>query len=76
MSEELGAAMRRVHMSAVAVDAEGMDDWINEDDEQAEQKRPGKRERQSAEDLEKELEHEFLTPSTKFSQQWLNRLQR
>ena len=41
MSDELKAAMRRVRTSAVALDAEGLDNWITED--AAEQKRPWKR---------------------------------
>ena len=73
MSDELKAAMRRVRTSAVALDAGGLDNWITED--AAEQRRPWKREQQSAEDLKRELEHEFLTPSAKFSPEWLNRLQ-
>ncbi|KAI5299382.1 hypothetical protein KEM55_002213, partial [Ascosphaera atra] len=33
------------------------------------------RDAQSADDLKRELEEEFLTPSTKFSTEWLNSLQ-
>lgn len=74
MSEDLKAAMRGVHISAASLDADEVENWITEDPGAA-QKRPRERDEQSAEDLKKELEHEFLTPSPKFSPQWLNRLQ-
>lgn len=38
--------------------------------------RSRKRVRQSADEIKSELENEFLTPSSTFSPDWLNRLQR
>jgi antiviral helicase SKI2 len=37
---------------------------------------PRRRTRPSAAELKRELENEFLTPSPRFSPEWLNRLQR
>ena len=38
--------------------------------------KPRQRARQDAADLKEELERDFLTPSSQFSPEWLNRLQR
>lgn len=47
-------------------------DWI---DSFANEQRPPKRQRKTKDDIKKELENEFLTPSRSFNTQWLNRLQ-
>jgi len=47
-------------------------DWI---DSILYEQRPPKRQRKTKDDIKKELEHEFLTPSPSFNTQWLNRLQ-
>lgn len=79
MSEDLCDALNRVRLSAEGVGSEDLDAWI-EDEMSAEGLEPSKNNfqarRQTPEELKKELEKEFLTPSTKFDTQWLNRLQR
>jgi antiviral helicase SKI2 len=47
-------------------------DWI---DSLANEQRPPKRQRKTKDDIKKELEAEFLTPSRSFNTRWLNRLQ-
>ncbi|KAJ4349708.1 Antiviral helicase ski2 [Didymosphaeria variabile] len=47
-------------------------DWV---DSLANEQRPLKRQRKTKDDIKKELETEFLTPSRSFNSQWLNRLQ-
>jgi len=44
-------------------------------DDLLEEPRPRKRAPQSDEELRKDVEREFLTPSNVFSTEWLNRLQ-
>ncbi|KAI9651861.1 MAG: hypothetical protein M1831_007526 [Alyxoria varia] len=48
------------------------DDWI---DANLHHLRPRKRPRINAEELKKDLEHNFLTPSPRFDSHWLNKLQ-
>lgn len=48
------------------------DDWI---DSILEERRPRKRVKPTAEQQRGKLEEEFLTPSHKFSTEWLNKLQ-
>lgn len=77
MANDLATAMRRVQLSAQGLDATtaDLDTWIDSDKGNPQGKRR-KREVQSTEDLKRELEEEFLTPSPRFSTEWLNRLQR
>lgn len=49
---------------------------VEEENGTYENHRPRKRTRHGTEDLKAELEREFLTPSPRFSPDWLNRLQR
>ena len=49
------------------------DDWVDQMIE--EQQRPRKRIKQDPEELKRELEKKYLTPSTSFSTEWLNKLQ-
>ena len=48
------------------------DDWI---DQILDQRQPRKRVKQDSEALKKELEQKYLTPSSTFSTEWLNKLQ-
>lgn len=48
------------------------DDWI---DHILEEQRPRKRAKQDPAELRRELELKYLTPSTSFSTEWLNKLQ-
>ncbi|OWO98028.1 hypothetical protein B2J93_8253 [Marssonina coronariae] len=71
MAESLADALEKVHLS-VSNTEDTADDWI---DHILEEQRPRKRATQSPEDLRRELEQNFLTPSTSFSAEWLNKLQ-
>jgi antiviral helicase SKI2 len=48
------------------------DDWI---DHVLEEQRPRKRVKQDEEQFKRHLEKNYLTPSSSFSPEWLNRLQ-
>lgn len=80
MSEDLCEALNRVQLNAEAIDSDNLDAWIEDEKTAGDLEFPKKTScahaQQSPEGLKKELEKEFLTPSTKFNTQWLNRLQR
>lgn len=65
MAEGLVAALDHL-------DLETQDDWI---DSILDEQRPPKRIKQNRDELEQELEQKYLTPSTTFSTEWLNKLQ-
>lgn len=65
MAEGLVAALDDLHL-------ETQDDWI---DSILDEQRPTKRIKQNRDELQQELEQKYLTPSTTFSTEWLNRLQ-
>jgi antiviral helicase SKI2 len=68
--EGLQAALTQLHLASASVDpAQDLLDPL------ATEQRPAKRLRRTKEDVKKELEKEFLTPSTSFNTRWLNRLQ-
>ncbi|KAF2761126.1 antiviral helicase [Pseudovirgaria hyperparasitica] len=69
--EDLVDAFHKVHLVAEALETED-DAFI---DTILHEQRPCKRARRSEEQLKSELQTEFLTPSTSFSTQWLNKLQ-
>lgn len=69
-TDSLISALQRVELSAAA--NKEADDFI---DHILEEQRPRKRIKQSPEDLKRELEKKYLTPSTSFSAEWLNKLQ-
>jgi antiviral helicase SKI2 len=71
MAEELIKALERVHLESQSTTGTA-DDWI---DHILDAQRPRKRIKQSEGDLKKELERKYLTPSAKFSTEWLNKLQ-
>lgn len=66
---DLANALEKLQLSA----ADTADDWV--DHLLEEQQRPRKRIKQGQEELKRELEQKFLTPSKSFSPEWLNRLQ-
>jgi antiviral helicase SKI2 len=69
--EGLSKELERLQLSCGS--AENNDPaWI---DNLASEQRPLKRPRKTKDDIKKELEHEFLTPSRSFNTQWLDRLQ-
>jgi antiviral helicase SKI2 len=63
--------LERVHLESNTSDGTA-DDWI---DHILEEQRPRKRVKQDQEALKRELEQRYLTPSTSFSTEWLNKLQ-
>lgn len=69
--EEVHAAFEKLHLASAGI---GKKDptWI---DSLADEPRPAKRQRRTIAEVQKELEKEFLTPSTSFSTGWLNKLQ-
>jgi len=67
MVKSLVDALEKVHLSFDSADFE-IDQILDE-------RRPRKRVKQDGETLKKELEQKYLTPSTTFSTEWLNRLQ-
>ncbi|KAK0105261.1 hypothetical protein ONS95_004351 [Cadophora gregata] len=71
MADNLVSALEKVHLSNTVAD-DTADDWI---DSILEEQRPRKRIKQSPDDLKRELEEKYLTPSTSFSAAWLNKLQ-
>ena len=71
MADSLVDALERVHLSSAVAD-DTADDWI---DHILEEQRPCKRIKQSPDGLKRELEEKYLTPSTSFSADWLNKLQ-
>lgn len=71
MAESLVNALERVNLDNLSLNDKD-DDWI---DHVLDQQRPRKRTKQDPEELKRELEQKYLTPSTSFSNDWLNRLQ-
>ena len=67
MASHLSEAMQRLHL-----DEEENDGTI---DDILFRQIPRKRRRQDPEELRADLEKQYLSPSTKFSAEWLNRLQ-
>ena len=70
MANTLVGALENLHLKSK--DIANQDDWI---DSVLDEHRPHKRVKQDQEDLKRELEKKYLTPSTTFSTEWLNRLQ-
>jgi hypothetical protein len=69
----IASVMREVQHQTDQIEASAdLDSWL--ENEAGGKLR--KREKQSADDLKSALEAEFLTPSPRFSAEWLNRLQR
>lgn len=71
MADELVKALEKVHISSNTA-AHEEDNWI---DSILDCQRPRKRVKQDPENLKKELEQKYLTPSPSFSTPWLNKLQ-
>lgn len=71
MADSLVSALEKVHLGNAALQ-DKEDDWI---DHILDEQRPRKRAKQDPEELKRELERKFLTPSTSFSTEWLNKLQ-
>jgi antiviral helicase SKI2 len=71
MADSPVSALEKVHLSNAALQNKE-DDWI---DQILDEQRPRKRAKQDPEELKRELEQKFLTPSKTFSTEWLNKLQ-
>ena len=71
MADGLASALEKPHRSDAAIQ-DKEDNWI---DHILDEQRPRKRTKQDSEELKRELERKFLTPSTSFSTDWLNKLQ-
>lgn len=69
--EDLQAALEKIHIASTSIEEEDSD-WINL---LSQEQRPAKRLRKTTDDVKKEFEDEFLTPSTSFNTKWLNKLQ-
>jgi antiviral helicase SKI2 len=71
MADSLVTALENIRLSASALDSTA-DDWI---DNILDSQRPRKRVKQDPQALKLQLEEKYLTPSTSFSPEWLNKLQ-
>lgn len=77
MAESLTKTLAQLSLNAQNLNGPAFDARLaDEETGSYENHRPRKRPRQSPDDLKSDLEHEFLTPSPRFSPEWLNRLQR
>jgi hypothetical protein len=75
--DSLASSLAQLRLNADRTDTTLLDARIAEEEAgTTESFRPRKRARQNVEDLKSELERDFLTPSPRFSPDWLNRLQR
>ncbi|KAF2712633.1 antiviral helicase [Pleomassaria siparia CBS 279.74] len=69
--ETLDEELEKLHLNCSMSNAKDVD-WL---ESLSNEQRPPKRQRKSKDAIKKELEHEFLTPSTSFNTRWLNQLQ-
>jgi antiviral helicase SKI2 len=77
MADSLSSSLSQLRLKADHFDTAAFDAQIaGEEAGSTESFKPRKRVRRSLDDLKLELEDEFLTPSPRFSPDWLNRLQR
>jgi antiviral helicase SKI2 len=68
MVDNLVTALERLCVDSAVLE----DDWI---DHILDEPRPRKRIKQDPEEIKRELEKKYLTPSRSFSTEWLNKLQ-
>ncbi|KAF9886665.1 hypothetical protein FE257_011178 [Aspergillus nanangensis] len=77
MAEALSSTLAELSLNAQNLSGAAFDARIVEEENGVYQSRgPRTKKQPNSEDLKKELESEFLTPSAQFSPEWLNRLQR
>jgi antiviral helicase SKI2 len=75
--DDLSSRLAQLQLNAAKLDAAAYDArLIAQEEGVINALPPRKKARQNVEDLKKDLEREFLTPSPQFSPDWLNRLQR
>lgn len=72
MADSLASALENLHLQSQSLDPALGDDWI---DSILDEQRPHKRIKQDKAELKRDLEQKYLTPSTTFSDDWLNKLQ-
>jgi antiviral helicase SKI2 len=76
-ADTLATTLSELNLNAQSLSGTAFDSRIAEEENGQYQSRgPRPRARQNAADLTKELEADFLTPSSQFSPEWLSRLQR
>lgn len=77
MADSLTSTLAELNLNAQQSSESAFDARLAEEENGTyENHRPRKRTKQTAEDLKASLEAEFLTPSSRFSAEWLNHLQR
>ncbi|GCB25056.1 putative ATP-dependent RNA helicase C550.03c [Aspergillus awamori] len=77
MAETLTSALAELSLNSQNLSGPAFDArLVEEEDGVYKDFKPRQKARQDAADLKQELEQEFLTPSSTFSPEWLNRLQR
>lgn len=75
MTETLSEAIERLHLGAGGGAAAAFGDGSGKIDDILFQQSPRKRRKQDPAELKAALEKKYLSPSTEFSTEWLNRLQ-
>lgn len=76
MAESLAAALAQLKLGVEDISASDFDRRLAEEENGIyEDHRPRKRAPQNVDDIKAELESDFLTPSPRFTPEWLNRLQ-
>lgn len=77
MAEGFASTLAELSLNTERLSGSAFDARLLEEENGSYQNRgPRPKTRQDAADLKAELEHEFLAPSSQFSPEWLNRLQR
>lgn len=77
MADQLASTLAALDLNDQSLTGPAFDAQLAEEDSGTHRNcGPRQRSVQSATDLKAELEEEFLTPSPRFSSEWLNRLQR
>ena len=77
MADSLASTLAELNLNAQQSSDSAFDTRLAEEENGTyEYLRPRKRTKQTAENLKASLEAEFLTPSSRFSTEWLNYLQR
>lgn len=75
--ETLSSTLAQLDLGSQRIGGKAFDELIAAEGNGTYQNRaPKRRARPSAAELRRDLENEFLTPSPRFSSEWLNRLQR
>ncbi|KAL4818822.1 armadillo-type protein [Aspergillus spinulosporus] len=75
--ETLSSTLTKLNLGSQSIGGKAFDELISAEENGTYKNRAPKRKaRPSAADLRRDLEDEFLTPSPRFSSEWLNRLQR